>query len=38
LYWKQLENVKKALDDHGIKIPVPKREISYASPAEDPKT
>lgn len=37
MYWVQLENVKKALDAHGIKIPVPKREISYATPAEEPK-
>jgi small conductance mechanosensitive channel len=37
MYWEQLENVKKALDAHGIKIPVPKREISYASTEEETK-
>lgn len=26
-YWEQMEAVKKALDAHGIEIPIPKREI-----------
>lgn len=37
MHWIQLENVKKALDAHGIKIPVPKREISYASTEKETK-
>lgn len=28
-YWKQLENVKKALDANGIEIALPKREVFY---------
>ena len=27
-YWEQLEAVKKELDSAGIKIPIPKHEIS----------
>jgi len=27
VYWEQMEAIKKALDDNGIKIPVPKREL-----------
>ena len=27
VYWEQTEAIKKALDENGIKIPVPKREL-----------
>ncbi|WP_107038962.1 mechanosensitive ion channel family protein [Brumimicrobium mesophilum] len=37
MHWIQLENVKKALDAHGIVIPIPKREISYAVNKENSK-
>jgi len=37
IYWDQLRNVKKALDDNGIKIAFPRTEISYASPEDSPK-
>lgn len=37
MHWVQLENVKKALDAHGIEIPIPKREISYAANSKEIK-
>ncbi|MFZ6053427.1 mechanosensitive ion channel family protein [Halocola ammonii] len=30
VYWEQLEAVKKALDAHGVEIPIPRREIFKA--------
>lgn len=37
VYWEQLTNVKKALDEHGIKIAVPRRDVTYRPPEEKPK-
>lgn len=35
MYWKQLEAVKKALDDAGIEIPIPKRIVFQGGQATD---
>ncbi|MEQ8908370.1 MAG: mechanosensitive ion channel [Vicingaceae bacterium] len=34
LYWEQLEAVKKALDQAGIEIPIPKKEVHQAKEKE----
>ncbi|WP_462281797.1 mechanosensitive ion channel family protein [Salinivirga cyanobacteriivorans] len=31
VYWEQLEAIKEALDEAGIKIPIPKNEVSFAN-------
>jgi small conductance mechanosensitive channel len=35
--WHQLENIKKALDKHGIKIQIPKQEFTEVNPVQKPK-
>ncbi|HKK57950.1 MAG TPA: mechanosensitive ion channel domain-containing protein [Salinivirga sp.] len=30
IYWEQLEAIKEALDEAGIKIPIPKNEVSFS--------
>lgn len=34
-YWNNLEDIKKALDKNGIKVQVPKREITYKKEEND---
>lgn len=34
-YWNNLEDIKKALDKNGIKVQVPKREITYKKEEDD---
>lgn len=38
VYWEQLTNVKNALDEHGIKIAVPRRDVTYRTTEEKPNS
>lgn len=38
IYWEQLEAIKEALDEAGIKIPIPKNEIYFANQNIDKTT